>query len=247
MSGHSHYATIKRQKGLKDAVKGKVFSKLGRAISIAVKTGGGPDPNANYKLRMAVDAARAENMPKDNIERAINKAAGEAGNMEEITYEGFGPGGVGVLVDAATDNRNRSAQEIKNIFDRAGGNMGGPGSVSFNFEAKGLIIVKKSENADEQMLTLIDLGVEDIQEIEDGLELYVPSEKVAEIRDILVSKGFDVVSMELTKRPKTHISVSDVNQAEKIMKLLDSLEEYEDVQKVYANLDIPDDIIKQLS
>jgi len=247
MSGHSHYATIKRQKGLKDAVKGKVFSKLGRAISIAVKTGGGPDPNANYKLRMAVDAARAENMPKDNIERAITKAAGEAGNLEEITYEGFGPGGVGVLVEAATDNRNRSAQEIKNIFDRAGGNMAGPGSVSFNFDPKGLVVVKKSANPDEQMLALIDLGVEDIQETDEGLEIYVASEKVAETRDLLISKGYEVLHMELTKKPKNHITISDASQAGKVMKLLDNLEEYEDVQKVYANLDIPDEVLNQIT
>ncbi len=153
MSGHSHYATIKRQKGMKDAAKGKVFSKMGRAITIAVKSGGGiSDPNANYKLRMAVDAARAVNMPKENIERAISKAAGHSQSLDEIIYEGFGPGGVGIIVEAATDNRNRTAQEIKNIFERGGGNLGGPGSVAFNFDPKGLIVVKKGEASEPQML-----------------------------------------------------------------------------------------------
>lgn len=247
MSGHSHYATIKRQKGLKDAAKGKVFSKLGRAIAIAVKSGGGTDPEANYKLRMAVDAARAENMPKDNIERAINKAGGEALNIEEVTYEGFAPGGVGVIVEAATDNRNRTSQEIKNIFDRAGGSMAGPGSVSFNFDPKGLLIVNKNDKSDEQMLALIDLGVDDIQETDDAIEIYVPSEKLAEIKNNLIRGGFEVISMELTRKPKSLLTVSDVNMANRILKLMDNLEEYEDVQKVYANFDIPDAILKEIA
>lgn len=247
MSGHSHYATIKRQKGLKDAVKGKVFSKLGRAISIAVKTGGGTDPNANYKLRMAVDAARAENMPKDNIERAITKAGGEAANIEEITYEGFGPGGVNVIVEAATDNRNRSAQEIKNLFEKGGGNLGGPGSVAFNFDPRGLLVIKKSDNAEEQMLSLIDLGVEDVSETDDGIEIYVSPEKLAETRNKLTESGSEVITMELTKKPKNLLTITDAALAGRILKLLDGLEEYEDVQKVYANFDIPDDVLKQLS
>ncbi len=246
MSGHSHYATIKRQKGVKDAAKGKIFSKLGRAIAIAVKTGGGiMDPNANYKLRMAVDAARAQNMPKDNIERAISKAGAESANVEEIAYEGFAPGGVGVIVETATDNKNRTAQEIKNIFDRAGGNMGGPGSVSFNFEPKGLLLIKKAQNLDEQMLSLIDLGVDDIQETDDGLEIYVHADQLAQSREKLVANGFEVISMELTRKPINHIEITDASLANRILKLLDNLEEYEDVQKVYANLDIPDDVLKE--
>ncbi len=243
MSGHSHYATIKRQKGLKDAAKGKIFSKLGRAIGIAVKTGGGMDPNANYKLRMAIDVARAQNMPKDNIDRAISKAGGESASIEEIAYEGFGPGGIGIIVEAATDNKNRTSQEIKNIFDKAGGNMAGPGSVSFNFDPKGLLLIKKSDNIEDQMLALIDLGVEDVQETQDGIEIYVQSEKLGETRDVLISKGFEIESMELTRKSKNNIIISDTSLANRILKLLDNLEDYEDVQKVYANLEISDTVI----
>jgi len=247
MSGHSHYATIKRQKGAKDAAKGKVFSKLGKAISIAVKTGGGTDPEANHKLRMAVDTARAANMPKDNIERAISRAGGEAANLEEVTYEGFAPGGVGILVEAATDNRNRTSQEIKNLFERGGGNLAGPGSVSFNFDPKGLILLKKSGNFEEQMMALIDAGAEDVEETDDEIEVYVHADKLAETRSALQQKGFEVLSMELTRKPKVLVPISNVSEAQRILKLLDALEDSEDVQKVYANLDIPQEIIKEIA
>src|SRR3989344_6041026 len=150
MSGHSKWATIHRSKEVKDAKRGNLFAKMGRAISIAVKAGGGPDPSANFKLRVAIEKARAADMPKENIERAIAKAS-EGGALEEVTYEGFGPGGIGVIVEAATDNKNRTAQEIKNAFERGGGNLAGPGSVSFNFEQKGFLLVKKTDKPDEQM------------------------------------------------------------------------------------------------
>jgi YebC/PmpR family DNA-binding regulatory protein len=242
MSGHSHYATIKRAKGMKDAAKGKIFSKMSRAIAIAVKAGGNPDPDSNYKLRMAVDAARAVNMPKDNIDRAISRAGGEGETLEEVMYEGFAPGGVGILVEAATDNRNRTSQEIKNIFDKGGGNMAGPGSVSFNFDPRGLILVKKGDKVDEQMLSLIDAGVEDLEETSESIEVYVPSDKLAETKDKLISKGFEVTSFELTMRPKNLVSITEAPLAQRILRLLDSLEESEDVQKVYANFDMPDNL-----
>jgi YebC/PmpR family DNA-binding regulatory protein len=246
MSGHSHYATIKRQKGLKDAARGKIFSKMARAIAIAVKAGGNSDPEANYKLRMVVDAARAVNMPKENIERAITRAGSEAENLEEVTYEGFAGGGVGVIVEAATDNRNRTAQEIKNIFERGGGNLAGPGSVSFNFEPKGLIVIKKKANKDEQILTLIDAGVEDFEETDDAIEVYVSADKLNEVKKLLEAKGFEIISFELVRKPKNMQDVSDLATAQKVLKLLDSLEEDDDVQKVYANVDIPDEILQKI-
>lgn len=247
MSGHSHYATIKRQKSVNDAAKGKVFSKLARAIQMAVKAGGGGDPDTNYKLRMAVDAARSENMPKDNIERAISRASGESANIEEVMYEGFGPLGVSVIVEVATDNRNRTAQEMKNMFERGGGSLAGPGAVSFNFEQKGLILVGKGENADETTLKLIDAGAEDVEEVEDAIEVYVAPVQTAILREKLESIGMVVKSSSLIMKPKNLQTVNSKEEAEKVLGWLEKLEEHDDVQKVYANLDIPQEILKSIS
>src|SRR3989337_105283 len=170
MSGHSHYATIKRQKETKDAQKGKLFSKLSKEIAIAVREGGGTDSLANYKLRMAMDRARASNMPKENVDRIISKAKESGEKLESFSYEGFGPGGVSVIVEVASDNRNRTGQELKNLFERAGGSLTGPGSVSFNFEHKGLILLEKEANTEKQFFKLIDAGVEEIEETRDGIE-----------------------------------------------------------------------------
>ena len=245
MSGHSHYATIKRQKESKDAARGKTFSKLARAIQIAVKTGAGPDPDSNPKLRMAIEAARSANMPKDNVERAISKGAGTGGALEEVSYEGYAPGGVAVIVEVATDNRNRTGQEIKNIFERGGGSLAGPGAVSFNFEPKGLIVVEKGPNVSEQMLSLIDSGAEDVEETEDGVEVYVSPEKLSKVRDDFQNKGFIVNSFELTRKPKRMLLINDPSQAKKILGFLATLEEHDDVQKVYVNLDIPDEVLQK--
>ena len=245
MSGHSHYSTIKRQKESNDATKGAVFSKLTRAISIAVKTGGGPSPDSNYKLKVAIDKARALNMPKVNIERAISKGVG-GGALEEVTYEGFGPNGVAVMVEVATDNRNRSGQEIKNIFEKGGGSFAGPGAVAFNFEPKGFIVIKKEKNTEEQMLTLIDLDVEDMEETSDGIEVYVDVNVLRQTREKLESKGFEIISTELVQKPKNYISLTDEKKASKVLSFLDVLEENEDVQKVFANFDISEDILEKI-
>jgi len=245
MSGHSHYATIKRQKESKDAARGNMFSKLGKAISIAAKTGGGPDPNSNFKLRVAIDKARGFNMPKDNIERAISRASGGE-SLDEVSYEGFGPSGVAVMVEVATDNRNRAGQEIKNIFERAGGSLAGPGAVSFNFEPKGQIVVKNEGDAEAQMLKLIDLGVEDIEETDDGIEVHVSPEKLNSSRKALEDAGFTIVGVELVQRPKNYVSVTAPTEASKAITFLDSLNEHEDVQKVFANLDIPTEVLSKL-
>ena len=239
MSGHSHYATIHRQKEIKDAQKGKIFSKLAKEIVIAVKTGGGDDPNSNFKLRVVMDKARAANMPKENVERAISSGSSSAANLEESTYEGFGPSGIAVLVTTATDNRNRTGQEIKNLFERVGGRLGGPGSVSFNFENKGLLLIAKTADPEGQMLSLIDAGVEDMEETDDGIEAYVSPEGLSVTRKKVEEAGFTVSSAEIIMKPRSYQTVTDPSEAKKALNFLESLDEQEDVQKVFTNLDIP--------
>ncbi len=234
MSGHSHFATIKRQKAANDAAKGNVFSKMARAIMIAAK--GGADPDMNFKLRFEIDKARAVSMPKENIERAIAKATTEAANLEEIVYEGFGPNGVSVIVEAATDNKNRTAQEMKNIFEKGGGSLAGPGAVSFNFEPKGFILVKKDSDPETQMLKLIDLGVEDVTDTEDGIEVYTAPEKLSETRKAIGAAGFEMTETELQMKPLNLVTIENSSDHEKVMKFLEGLQEHDDVQKVYANV-----------
>ena len=246
MSGHSHYATIHRQKEKEDAKRGQVFSKLSKAISLAVKAGGGPDPSSNYKLRMAIDQAKMANMPKDNVERAIQRASKEADNIEEVTYEGYAPFGVAVIVEVATNNRNRTAQEIKNLFDRGGGSLGGPGSVAFNFDSKGLIVTKVGEDKDTQMLEMIDVGVEEINEVDGELEAYTNPSETAEVKEKLQEKGFEIVSSSLVKKAKTMINITEKGKAEKLIKFLEKLDELDDVQNVYANFDVSDEALVTL-
>lgn len=220
MSGHSHYATVKRQKELRDNARGAVFSKHSRAITIAAKTGG-VDPNSNFKLRIAIDKAKADNMPKDNIDRAISKAATLA-NLEEVVYEGFGPAGVLVIVEAATDNRNRTNAEIRNLFEKNGGKVGVPGSVSFNFEPVGYKFIHKESNVDEQILKLIDMGATDVQELEDGLEVYMPLDKIESFEG------------ELIQKPKNLQDVPE-DKKESLEKFLENFDTQDDVQQVYTN------------
>ena len=242
MSGHSHYATIKRQKNANDAARGNTFSKMARAITIAVKGGGGADPNFNFKLRIAMDKARSLNMPKANIERAISNAGGGT-SFDEVTYEGFGPLGVAVIVETATDNRNRTGQEIKNIFERAGGRLAGPGAVSFNFVSKGQLLIDKDTDSETQMLKLIDLGVDEMEETEDGIEIFVSSDKLSTIRKALEDAGFHIKETELVQKPKTYQTITNPAEVKKAISFLDVLNEQEDVQKVFANLDIPDEVL----
>src|SRR3990172_913737 len=246
MSGHSHYATIHRQKELKDAKRGQIFSKLAKEIAIAVK-GGGPDPSSNFKLRVVMEKAKAANMPKENIERAITSGSSSAENLEEATYEGFGPSGIAVIVVATTDNRNRTGQEIKNLFERAGGNLAGPGSVSFNFENKGFMLVEKTADPESQILNLIDLGVEDVEETDDGIEVYVAPEKLSEMRKKLEEAGFNITSTELFMKPKVLQTIPNPADAKKALSFLETLDDQEDTQKVYANLDIPQEVVDQIS
>lgn len=239
MSGHSHFATIKRQKETKDAARGNIFSKMAKEIAIAVKTGGSPDPNFNFHLRMILDKARGYNMPKANVDRAINSAASNEA-LEEIVYEGFGPSGVQVMVYAATDNRNRTAQGIKNVFERGGGSLAGPGAVSFNFESKGYLLVEKIADVQTQMLDLIDLGAEDVEESADGIEVYIAPEGLSALKEKIEGKGFVVKEADLFMKAKSYQTVSDPEQAAKVLKFMEEIDDQEDVQKVFSNLDIPD-------
>lgn len=236
MSGHSKWSTIKRQKESTDQARGKLFSKLSKAISIAVKTGGSDNPDFNPKLRMAVEQAKTANMPKANIERAIDRAS-DAKNLEEVVYEGFGPEGIGIVIEATTDNRNRTAQELKTIFDRSGGNMGGPNSVMFNFSRMGGIVVKKKPASDEQILKFIDLGAEDVEEGESSLFLYVPFENINKIREELESDSEEIESVSIVLKPKTKMKISDDALQTKIESLLGKLTDHDDVQQVFSTLE----------
>lgn len=235
MSGHSHFATIKRQKGLKDAAKGNIFGRLSKMISIAIKAGGSANPDMNFKLRVAIDKARENNMPKDNIDRILKSATEKMDNIEEITYEGFGPFGMAVIVETATDNKNRTAQEIKSLFEKGGGAMGGPNSVAYNFDPKGCLLVEKGSDTESQILSIMDLGVDDVEETEEGIEIYTHTDQLKEISEKLKGSNYVIKRMELTMVPKNYISVTDDAQIEKITKFIDNFENHDDVQKIYYN------------
>lgn len=238
MSGHSKWATIKRQKGANDAKRGALFTKLSKAITIAVSAGGGvADPAQNFRLRLAVEAARGANMPKDTIERAIEKAAGKGGVvLEEVLYEGFGPGGVGIIVEAATDNKNRTTSEVQNVFNKNGGNMGAMGSVSYQFKKMGQLLVEKgSLSFDDLFLEAADAGAEDVAESDTMAYVYTQPGDLAKVRDGFAQKGITVREMELVWQPTITMTVDDAT-GEKVMNLLEKLEELDDVQKTYSNV-----------
>lgn len=243
MSGHSKWSTIKRQKGAADAKRGQLFTKLSNAITIAVRQGGNvTDPNSNPRLRLAIDTARNANMPKDNIERAIQRAINkQAGDMSEVLYEGFGPGGVSVIVEAITDNKQRTTPEVKSAFDKSGGSLGVPGSVSYQFEQKGLITVEKSgKSSDDLFLLAADHGAEDIEEVDEEVLVYTSPDELGKVRDGMMRDGLSVKGAELTRRPIVIKVIEDKDQSEKLFAFLERLESMDDVQKVYANYDIPE-------
>lgn len=247
MSGHSKWSTIKRQKEATDIKRGKIFSKLAKAITIAAREGS--DPESNFKLRLEIERAKEANMPKENIERAIAKARGEGeeGQLEEIIYEGYGPEGVAVIVEAATDNRNRTTAEVKNIFERGGGSLGGPGAVSYQFKPMGLITVKKSDNPNEQILKIIDLGVEDVEEASDALEVYTQSKGLGQVREKLIENGFEVLSAELVQQAKNEVFINQPQKATRVLKFMDNFQEHDDIQRAFANFNIPEEILKQIN
>ncbi|HLX35812.1 MAG TPA: YebC/PmpR family DNA-binding transcriptional regulator [Candidatus Limnocylindrales bacterium] len=249
MSGHSKWSTIKRQKGANDARRGAVFTKMTREIMVAARAGGG-DPDGNFRLRLAMDKARSVNMPQDNIKRAIEKAtgAGEGEQFEEILYEGYGPGGVAVLVEAATDNRNRTAADVRSIFTKAGGQLAGSGAVAWQFEPRGLITVPADgQDADTVALAAIDAGADDVDTSEgDRVEVYTSPAELERVRIALDKAGIQVESAENAMIAKQQVAV-DENRARQNLRLVEMLEELDDVQRVTANFDIPEELYAEVA
>jgi len=244
MSGHSKWATIKRSKAKTDAARGKSFTKVIREISAAARIGGG-DPNGNPRLRLAIDKSKSINMPADNIKRAIDKATGggEGAILDEVTYEGFGPAGVAVMVECITDNKMRTLNEIRFIFTRNGGNLGEGGSVGWMFKKKGVLHFEKSKvNEDQLMADAIDAGAEDISTEESLITVETAPDKFEQVKNALSAKKYEPATAEITMVPSNTIKL-DGEDAHKVLKLVDALEENDDVQKVHANFDIPDEII----
>lgn len=250
MSGHSKWANIKRRKGKQDAIRGKVFTKIGKEIFAAARAGGG-DPDNNLRLRNALLKSKEVNMPQDTITRTIKKATGELDgvNYEEITYEGYGPAGVAVLIEILTDNRNRTAAEIRHIFSKHGGNLGETGCVNWMFESKGTITFEKEgldKDADEIMLLALDAGADDIKDEDELVEVITSPQQFEQVKTALEASGLKPSDAEITMVPQTSVKLEG-KDAEKMLKMMDLLEEHDDVQDVYANFDIPDEIYEQMS
>jgi YebC/PmpR family DNA-binding regulatory protein len=239
MSGHSKFANIKHRKGKSDAQRGKMFTKLGREIAVAVRDGGGGNPDSNSRLADVIIKAKAANMPGDSITRSIKKAVGggEGANYEEISYEGYGPGGIAVVVEAATDNKNRTAAEVRNYFDKYGGNLGTTGCVSFMFEKKGVIIIEKAKSVDADTLALeaIDAGADDFNAEDEFYEILTKPEDFYTIRTALENLGYELLDAEIQMIPANYIKLEDPKQEEQMAKIIDFLEDLDDVQNVYHN------------
>ncbi len=241
MSGHSKWSNIKRKKEKTDGARAKIFTKIGRELAVAVKEGGGADPAVNSKLKDCIAKAKANNVPNDNIERIIKKAAGSADSekYEAIVYEGYGPSGVAVIVESLTDNRNRTAADLRHYFDKFGGNLGAPGCVSFMFAKKGVIVIEKAgQSEDEVMEAALEAGASDFLADEDIFEVYTEPVDFSDVREALESKGFEFASAEVEMVPSTYSSIVEENRA-KMQKLLDALEDNDDVQNVWHNWEMP--------
>lgn len=242
MSGHSKFANIKHKKEKNDAAKGKIFTKIGKELMVAIKEGGGADPANNSRLRDVIAKAKANNMPNDTIERNIKKASGDANaaNYESITYEGYGPNGTAIIVETLTDNRNRTATNVKNAFTKGKGSVGTPGCVSFMFDKKGQIIVDKEEyegDADELMMVALDAGAEDLVEEEDSFEILTDPDDFSDVRQALEEAGIPMVNAEVTMIPQTYVTLTSADDIKNITKTLDMLDDDDDVQNVYHNWD----------
>ena len=241
MSGHSKFANIKHKKEKNDAAKGKVFTIIGREIAVAVKEGG-PDPANNFKLAQVIAKAKANNMPNDTIDRGIKKAAGDIGNVnyEYVTYEGYGPNGIAIIVDALTDNKNRTAANVRSAFTKGNGNIGTPGCVSFMFDKKGQIIVAKEDcdlEADDLMMQALDAGAEDFSEEEDSFEILTDPDAFADVEKALREAGIELASAEVTMIPQNYVELTDENAVKSLQRTLDLLDDDDDVQAVYHNWD----------
>ena len=245
MSGHSKWANIKNKKEKTDAQRGKVFTKIGREIAIAVKEGGGADPANNAKLRDVIAKAKAANMPNDNIMRSIKKASGEGENVnyEEFTYEGYGPGNMAVYVEIVTDNRNRISAEMKHLFSKAGGNLGASGSVAWMFDKKGQIVVERTAlmDEDEVMMQALDAGAEDFVAQEDVFEIYTSPAEFSKVREALESAGYTFLKAEVAMIPQNTVNITDPEVVEKVNKFLDNLDDNDDVQEVFHNAILPEE------
>ena len=244
MSGHSKWHNIQAKKGKADAQRGAIFTKIGREIAIAVREGGA-NPESNGKLRDIIAKAKANNMPNDNIQRSIKKASGELSNVvyEEITYEGYAPGGVAVIVDTISDNRNRTASDVRHCFAKYGGNLGTTGSVGFMFDERGVLVVEREPGSDEDemMMTALDAGAEDVKVEDDVFEILTAPADFSTVRENLEKQGFSFLSAEVQKIPQNTVEVTDPDTIQKIQKMLDLLEESDDVQNVYHNADLPEE------
>jgi YebC/PmpR family DNA-binding regulatory protein len=247
MSGHSKWSQIKRQKGVADVKRGQVFTKIGNAITITVREGGGSDPASNFKLRLMIDQARDANMPKENIQRAIERGLGKGGGvgqLESVIYEGYGPGKIALIIEATTDNKNRTTSEIKGVIEHSGGTFVTPGAVSWMFSDEGLITVPKNGKSMDEFLNMaIEVGAEDVVEAGDMVEVYTKPNVLETVKKALIDKGLNPQSVEISKKPSTIVSISDAVTAKKILDLMEKLEGLDDVAKVYSNFDIPDELL----
>ena len=247
MSGHSKFANIKHKKEKNDAAKGKIFTKIGKEIAVAVKEGGSSDPSNNSRLRDVIAKAKSNNMPNDTIERNIKRASGDmsAANYEHITYEGYGPNGTAIIVETLTDNKNRTASNVKNAFTKGSGNVGTPGCVSFMFDKKGQILINKEDckmDADELMMLALDAGAEDVNdEDEDEIEIITAPDDCGTVREALEAAGLELAQAEVTMIPQTWVELTSENDIKQMNRILDLLDDDDDVQAVYHNWDMPDD------
>jgi YebC/PmpR family DNA-binding regulatory protein len=246
MSGHSKWSSIKHKKGAADAKRGKLFTKLARAITIAARDGGG-NPEGNPPLALAVQKARDASMPKDNIQRAIDRGTGEgadAAAIESVGYEGYGPGGAAILVETLTDNRNRTGAEIRHLFERSGGNLGEPNSVAWQFRKSGVVLVDADRYSEDDLMPAIDAGAEDVARDGDLLKVLTPAGELTPVREALEAAGVELDSAEVTMEPTNTVEVAG-SEAQALLRLMDALEEHDDVDQVHSNFDVPEDVLEQ--
>jgi YebC/PmpR family DNA-binding regulatory protein len=246
MAGHSKWASIKHKKAATDAKRGKLFTKLARAITVAAREGGG-DPAGNHTLAAAIEKAKGYSMPKDNIQRAIDRGTGEGdgGAIERVVYEGYGPGGAAVLVDALTDNRNRTGAEVRNVFDKHGGSLGEPGSVAWQFEKKGVVLVDSDRYGEDDLMAAIDAGADDVALDDDTLKATADPTSLTAVRQALEAEGVEIESAELAMEPKSVVEVTDPGEARRLVRLIDALDDHDDVDEVHANFDIPAELLEE--
>ena len=248
MSGHSKWSSIKHKKGAADAKRGKLFTKLARAITVAARDGGG-NPDSNPALGLAVQKARDASMPKDNIQRAIDRGTGEgddAAAIESVVYEGYGPGGAAIMVEALTDNRNRTGAEVRHAFEKHGGSLGEPGSVSWQFEKRGVILLDGDRYSEDDLMPAIDAGAEDVSEDGDLIKVLAPAATLAGVRSALEAAGVEVQAAELAMEPKSVVEVAE-GDAPQLLRLMDALEEHDDVDSVNANFDVPEEVLERVA